>query len=448
MSTKFHNVYSIQGDPTLQGFPNGFTDRRVKPYRTAGRRKPDPSGRQHRQSVQVVPLLNRANLGLDGHADDFGSGTAVAFQNTKAVVPKNYDWPIPDKTKLLNSGVNSSRVMKAFSFFTLIFAASVSFLAADTTLEDFSPQLSTNCQIIWKIPTNNLPTSFWIYRRHGPRIFSVTVISNAIVLASLQSKGFPQPSAKDFFIWEDRGPNYPGGVPSIFSIRPGYATMYYEMPRSDTGSGAGIPSDATIAKHAWDEAIRLGIDPKQLKLKNLTSHFWSPDEKGRDITNRLCGRGVFLSRQLDGILFFGSGDNDWNEGFWIEFGSQGHIRAFSLNWPNLERYKIHQTASPKQIMDCIRAQKVMVLPNDDEPNYFARVKNLAKAKNLIIGKITPYYGEGVFGETPKDDVPPEFMTPIAELEAVANFGNSNATARIISPILSSEVIRLLQKRAK
>ena len=338
--------------------------------------------------------------------------------------------------------------MKAFSSFTVIVTAGSSLIAGETTWEGFSPQLSTNSQIIWQIPTNSLPTSFWIYRRHGPRIFLTTVISNAITLASLQSKGFPQPSAKDFFIWEDRGPNYPGMVPSVFSIRPGYATMCYWMPHSDTGSGTGIPSDATIVRRAWDEASRLGIDPKQLKLKNLTSHFCSADEKGRNITNRLCGRGVFLSRQLDGILFFGSGDNGWNEGFWIEFGSQGHIRAFSLNWPNLERCKTHQTASPKQIMDCIWAQKVMVLPNDDEPNYFARVKNLAKAKNLTIGRITPYYGEGVFGETPRDDVPPEFMTPIAELEAVANFGNSNDTLRIISPILSSEVIRLLQNKAR
>jgi hypothetical protein len=338
--------------------------------------------------------------------------------------------------------------MKALSFYTVILAAMLSSVAAARTLEEFSPNLSTNAQIIWATPTNTLPNSLWIYRRHGPRIFSSAVISNAMVLASLQSKGFPKPSAKDFFIWEDKGPNYPGGIPSIFSIMPGSATMYYAMPHSNTYSAEGIPSDPTIVNRAWDEALRLGIDPKQLRLKNMTSKSCGSDEKGRDATNRLCGRGVFLSRQLDGILFFGTGDNGWNEGFWIEFGGQGHVRGFSLNWPILDRYKMHQTASPKQIIDCIRAQKVMVLPNEDETTYFARLKDLANAKKLTIVKITPYYGEGVLGETPRDDVPPEFISPIAELEAVAKFGDSNVTARILSPILSSEVIRLLETKAK
>jgi hypothetical protein len=34
---------------------------------------------------------------------------------------------------------------------------------------------------------------------------------------------------------------------------------------------------------------------------------------------------------------------------------------------------------------------------------------------------------------------------IAELEAVADFGNSNTTVRLLSPIISSEVSRLLGK---
>ena len=71
---------------------------------------------------------------------------------------------------------------------------------------------------------------------------------------------------------------------------------------------------------------------------------------------------------------------------------------------------------------------------------------LAKAKAFTITNITPYYGEGVFGEVPTNDVPPEFVTPFAELEAVAEFGNSNATVRLLSPIISSEVNRLLKAK--
>ena len=59
---------------------------------------------------------------------------------------------------------------------------------ARITLEDISPHFSTNTEIIWDVPTNALPKSFWVYKKL-PHIFSATTISNAVVLASFQSKG-------------------------------------------------------------------------------------------------------------------------------------------------------------------------------------------------------------------------------------------------------------------
>jgi len=153
-----------------------------------------------------------------------------------------------------------------------------------------------------------------------------------------------------------------------------------------------------------------------------------------------------LCRQLDGINFFSANDDgDGSEGFVIEFGSYGLIRSFSLCWSEVERFKSEQTASIQEIIHCIRAHKTIVMPNVGEENYFAILKNLTAVKNLTITKITPCYGEGVFGEVPTNDVPCKFVTPFAELEAVADFGNSNTTVRLASPILSSEVSRLLAK---
>jgi len=43
--------------------------------------------RQHRQTVLVVPILNRLPSFLNGHADIFGLGTAAAYQITKADSP-------------------------------------------------------------------------------------------------------------------------------------------------------------------------------------------------------------------------------------------------------------------------------------------------------------------------------------------------------------------------
>jgi len=333
--------------------------------------------------------------------------------------------------------------MKVFAFITAIFTtASACFADFTNSPENFSPHFSTNTEIIWQA-TNRLPESLWIYKRLPPHPFSATVISNAVVLASLQSKGFPKPSTNDFYILEDKGPNYPSLIPEIFCISPKSATISYWLPHPDNNL-LGIPADEVLVRRAWAYARELGVDPAQVAFKTLTSHF-NQDENYNDLTNQLCGRGVFLSRQLDGISFTDIGDNGANGGFWIEFGSHEQIRAFSLVWPDLKRDKFKQTASPQQIIACIRAHKIIVIPNYNEEKYFERVRTLANAKKFTITKITPNYTEGVMGEVPTNDAPPEFITPFADLEAVADFGNSNATVRLVSPIVSSEVSRLLAK---
>jgi hypothetical protein len=90
----------------------------------------------------------------------------------------------------------------------------------------------------------------------------------------------------------------------------------------------------------------------------------------------------------------------------------------------------------------------MFPPQEDESNYPERLKLLGKAKSLRITKITAYYGEGVFGDVPTNDLPPEVVLPAAELQTIADFGNSNVAAVVVSPILSSEVLRLLTNKAK
>ena len=176
----------------------------------------------------------------------------------------------------------------------------------------------------------------------------------------------------------------------------------------------------------------------------MTSSF-NKDENGEDLTNQICGRGVFLCRLLDGVSFTGIGDDGANGGFWIEFGSHGQIRNFSLVWPELKRAAFHPTASPQQIVACIRAYKTMTPPIGQEANYFERINNYSNAKKLTITKITPCYGEGVYGETPTNDEPSKIIAPFAELEAVADFGNTNINVHLLSPVLAPDVVRLIGK---
>jgi hypothetical protein len=338
------------------------------------------------------------------------------------------------------------QAMKAFRLFVVILAATFSLQAATTSLETFSPHFSTNTEIIWQASTNNLPVNFWIYKRLPPHPFSAAVISNAVILASLERKIAPEPSTNDFFLPEDHPSNYPGMIPVIFSITPKSATISYGLPHPDTNT-IGIPADKALVQRAWACAVQFGVNPAQIAFKEMTSRY-NQDENYNDLTNQLIGRGVFLSRKLDGVLFTDIGDQGANGGFWIEFGSHGQVHAFSLVWPELQRDKLQPTANAQQIITCIRAFKTMSLPIHEEADYFARLKNFAKAKKLTITKIKPYYMEGIYGGMPTNDEPSEFIATFAELEAVADFGNSNATVRLLSPILSSEVSRLLENKIK
>ena len=309
-------------------------------------------------------------------------------------------------------------------------------------MEKFSPHFSTNTPILWKA-TNQLPGDFWIYRRVLPHIFSASVISNAILLASLEKGGFPKPSANDFYVHEDKEPNYPGAISCYFGIIPGDAHLYYGAPHPDTNS-TEIPDDEILIKRARDCASRLGVDLAQVVAEKPSSIF-NRDKDWHTLTNQICGRRVFLSRQLDGITFYDHNDNGWSEGLSFALSNGGTIRSFYLDWPEVKRADRGQTASVQQIIALIRAHRVIVLPNVGEETYFQRVKALANAKTFSITNVTPYYLDGELGDTNQNYAPPKYATPIAELDAVADFGNSNAAVRMFSFILSSDATRALTK---
>ena len=308
--------------------------------------------------------------------------------------------------------------MKTFALIALFATAFSCF--AGYTLEDISPHFSTNTEIVWQAPINGLPKTFWIYKKL-PRVFSVATISNAIVLASFQNKGFPKPSTNQTVIWGDRFEGEP--QPPCFSILPDAGQMSFTLGDRAPSSPVGIATNRAAVERAWNCLAQLGLDRSQFVETNDTSS---------------GGYGVFIPRQIDGIPVYGG-----SEGFQIQFGSDGKVRQFCLLWPKLERDRQSRIATPSQIIACIRAFKTPSPPNGDEQDYFGRLKNLAKTRKLTITKITPYYGEDIYGEVPKNGEPPGIVTPIAQLEAVADFGNSSATVKLLAPILSSEANKLL-----
>jgi hypothetical protein len=320
--------------------------------------------------------------------------------------------------------------MKTLPALAILVAAGFSSLASSKNpLEQFSPHFSTNTEIRWQASTEHLPKSLWIYKRVAPQPFSPLIISNALSLASVLDKGIPEPSMKPFFIWSE--PNPCGARHSIFSIQPESSTITYGSP-NQVPSPEEVPSDEVVLKQAFECAARLGLDASQCREKNVYSTTNGPgcDQKPSD---GVCGRGVFLSRIVDSLTFFGDANNNNANGFSIEFVRGRKIRSFCYVWPKLERWQICEILDRKEIVQCLWKHEVMLNPEDGS-DYFESIKVLGSAKTFTITKITPYYAEGIFGQMPTNDVP-QFIAPFAELEAVASFARSNLTVRILSPII-------------
>ena len=294
-----------------------------------------------------------------------------------------------------------------------------------SSLEDVSLHFSTNTAIVWRAPTNHLPTRFWTYKIVS-QVFSATAISNGIVLAGFEKKGFPRPSTSDVVLWADHPDMEPR--PPYFAIHPSNGQMSFTLGDRSPDSTKDIARDAAAVRRALKCATLLGVDSKDLAPTNSAT----------------AGTyGVFLTRQIDGVRFL-----DDTEGLQVQFGKDGKIRQFTLLWPKLVRDESCAIASPEEIVRCIRGAKTVLVPADEEGNYFAQVKEMARARRITITQITAHYGEGAIGEEVQDNQPAKWVRPIAILGGTADFGTNTMFVRIYAPILRADVRRLLGSRAE
>jgi hypothetical protein len=292
-------------------------------------------------------------------------------------------------------------------------------------LEDVSLHFSGHTAIVWQAPTNHLPKRFWTYKI-VPQVFSAAAISNGIVLAGFEKKGFPRPSTNNLVLWADHPDIEP--QPPYFAIHPSNGQMSFTLGDRAPGSSKDIARDGTAVRRALKCAGLLGVDPKDLAPTNsATAGIY----------------GVFLARQIDGVRFF-----DDTEGLQIEFGKDGKIRQFGLMWPKLVRDESCATASPEEIVRCIRGGKTVLVPADEEGNYLAQVRDVARAKRITITHVTPHYGEGVIGEELPENQPAKCVRPTVILGCTADCGTNAVFVQIYAPILASDVRRLLGSRAE
>jgi hypothetical protein len=318
----------------------------------------------------------------------------------------------------------------ALAIFLTILLVPICGRAAAGGLEEFAPHFSPNTKIIWKAPSHSLPAKMWVYKKQVT-FFPQAVISNAIILGSLQGKG-ALPSSIDETCW-DLDKNCPCGHPCTLSISPTNGSLCYSLPGYRNASSNNLPTAETVVKRAWQCAQQLGLDRSQLAQKDLGTNYSEYDEKGRSATNNACSVGLSFARIIDGWECYKD-----NGGFSIEFGSGGQIRSFSVEWPKLIPYQNNKALAPAQIISSIRTLRTVLLPHGGE-DYHPKLKALSKATKITITKATPRYSEGEFGVIPTANNPAVLFSPFVELEMVAGLDGTNLNFQLACPILESQL---------
>jgi hypothetical protein len=279
--------------------------------------------------------------------------------------------------------------------------------------KDFYYHPPPDVEIVWNAPTNS-PGVLPVYKT-GPRNFSPAVISNAMKLASFEKSDLVISNEALIRFQDKKNDRWN----RFLNIMPEAGQIMYHPRAESAGSPDGVPDEQEVSKRAWDCLSLFGIERSQVCELPENRKI----ETCADSTN-VCTRGIFLSRAVAG-----SGMRE--TGFGIDFGSHAQIKDFYLFWPTWEKAGNQQTATVEQIIQWLKAGKM--LPTEDELPDADKIQQLKKAKKLIITGFDLHYGQGKYGELPSKENE-HLVSPFGVLKGIANLENTNINFTLYCPV--------------
>jgi hypothetical protein len=324
--------------------------------------------------------------------------------------------------------------MKKFWISLIGFVGGLAFASNGPAFESSFPKFQVNHpEIVWAAPTNQSRAALWVYKVM-PQNFPVAAISKLMALGSFTNEIV---TTKDplYFANESNTCNL------VVQPLQGWIRYsdYYAPPNHWDRTNhlweqvAGVPDNAKVEKLGLKFLKQFGIGPADLAQKangylltfgEKQTRGYFDRRRGKYIDDEVIARGVFFNRRIDGVNFAGIGIGGGCE---IMYGNHAKIADFKLVWRNLQPYEHRQVASPDEIMQQIREGKaVMTHKNLVKP---------AEIKRMTITDCAPLY-MSADGEETQD-----FVYPFAQVEAVADFGYTNAEIQLYCPILSTNTFR-------
>ena len=299
---------------------------------------------------------------------------------------------------------------------------------------------SNAVEVIWRAPTNDWPSSLWIYRV-VPQSFSPAVVSNLLAMASfsmVENKSVPgqQVYEKDnksvYFATPDEKRH--------LGISPTFGYIEYEdlsVAGDFNKPSMSVPSERDAYSLALDYLRQFGIDRSQLAAKPgtndlairrlLSTRSWRDKDTHKEVRDDY-EQGVFFVRRVDGVDV----DGITHGGVKIVFGAGARISELKITWRGLEPFQLLPTCTPARIMGEIGLGHAKWLPSS--PNDLRRI---------TITGFTPFYRGQPGGKDPEEQQ--RYVEPYIVVYGSLD-DSTNATCYCELPDTIEQIIRFRSKR--
>jgi hypothetical protein len=295
------------------------------------------------------------------------------------------------------------------------------------------PIQRTNLPVRWKAPKTSLPKTLWIYRT-GPMAFSPLVVSNLLAVSSFSEK-----DRKDFGGTNQLFYGNTGGNPNL---RLSFADGVIEYRTDDlrnygpTNLTKGVPATNQLFTMLTNFLPRLGISASELARKENST---APDvafvvdqtvfSVNHGFITNVPFRGIRFNRSVDGAELKGEGGRGE-----IDYGEYGQIIEIWLEWRNLERVKLFETATPDTIIKWIKEGKGVYWPHLDGVGNEIGVDWTTARRVTIKKAMACYWGASVSSQRQRKPAP-SWVHPYALLWATVETGHGNIDVEIGCPVI-------------
>lgn len=305
-------------------------------------------------------------------------------------------------------------------------AVALAAFAAEPPLRDFcEPFNGAACEVVWEAPTNQIPVSVKLLKV-VPTKFSSNTVSNLLQMAGLTQKDKKRLTRdgvlgeKDVLTYANKeDTRHVDIIPSQGTIGLTKDSPFAKIPKE---MPIGVPDDKQALNLALDILKKIGISQSELATDSngkphLTFSEGSvlhKDKSSGQVVTNVVDRAIMLSRQIDGIPFWGTA------GISMKFGNEGKLAHLEATWRTVKPDKDCPVPDAANFINLIKSGRVLIRSEQANAAY----------KKLTITKASLYYWENSGSE------PQSYLYPFAVLEAKTDLQGENSEVQLFIPFVN------------